>query len=436
VSHDREQDRKGLLTTVSTQYSLAPAQLSRSAGLRKPERAVASGLLQRKRAEAHAGAQPGAEQPPDAAREDSAAEEVHELAAQGISGAVIGLPFQDQIQRSFGAYDVSAVKAHTGGPATAACEGMGAKGFAMGDHVAFHAAPDLHTAAHEAAHVVQQRTGVQLAGGVGQAGDSYERNADEVADAVVAGRSAEALLGGGGQPDRSVQAKSACPTCGTGACECSTPSNTGATTVQREEFEGAPGKTASNKKRPIAEHPGELANSNTPGGKIIPNTDSTAQNCAGDSVGQNKYINWPNLGLQAADKVVRTDITADWEAAQAFVPSGCTRVGNDGITANNTRCKSGELELIVFLYRWPMGYLKNPQTDDKIVVYQSDFHMIGRSADSLPSGWHSKMDRRERVEDIRDPIQSLHDAYPHTLKKDREVVRLTFCGTKSAIKTK
>jgi hypothetical protein len=51
---------------------------------------------------------------------------------------------------------------------------MGAEAFATGDQVAFGAAPDLHTAAHEAAHVVQQRQGVQLKGGVGEVGDAYE----------------------------------------------------------------------------------------------------------------------------------------------------------------------------------------------------------------------------------------------------------------------
>jgi hypothetical protein len=79
---------------------------------------------------------------------------------------------------------------------------MGAQGYATGSHVAFRGSPDLHTAAHEAAHTVQQRGGVQLAGGVGRAGDRYEQHADAVADAVVAGRSAEGLLdqmaGGGG----------------------------------------------------------------------------------------------------------------------------------------------------------------------------------------------------------------------------------------------
>jgi hypothetical protein len=83
---------------------------------------------------------------------------------------------------------------------------MGAEAFATGHHVAFAGAPGLHTAAHEAAHVVQQAAGVHLAGGVGQAGDAYERHADAVADRVVRGESAEALLddmvgrGGAGGP--------------------------------------------------------------------------------------------------------------------------------------------------------------------------------------------------------------------------------------------
>ena len=42
--------------------------------------------------------------------------------------------------------------------------------------------------------MIQQRSGVQLSGGVGEAADRYERQADAVADAVVQGRSAEALL--------------------------------------------------------------------------------------------------------------------------------------------------------------------------------------------------------------------------------------------------
>ncbi|HWO19141.1 MAG TPA: DUF4157 domain-containing protein [Kofleriaceae bacterium] len=120
--------------------------------------------------------------------------QVHEAAQQGIQGSGGSLPHLDRIQQAFGRHDVSGVSAHVGGAAAAASESMGAEAYAAGSHVAFRASPDLHTAAHEAAHVVQQRGGVQLKGGIGEAGDPYERHADAVADAVVSGGSAEGLL--------------------------------------------------------------------------------------------------------------------------------------------------------------------------------------------------------------------------------------------------
>ena len=122
------------------------------------------------------------------------ASDIQGLAAQGISSAASPLPHLDQIQRSFGQSDVSGVEAHVGGPAEQASQAMGAEAYATGNHVAFRQAPDLHTAAHEAAHVVQQRAGVQLSGGVGEAGDRYEQHADQVADLVVQGKSAEHLF--------------------------------------------------------------------------------------------------------------------------------------------------------------------------------------------------------------------------------------------------
>ncbi len=124
------------------------------------------------------------------------------MAASGTMDADRQLPYLDRIRSSFGRHDVSGVRAQIGGPATEATAALGASAYAHGDQVAFADSPDLHTAAHEAAHVVQQRSGVQLPGGVGEAGDAYERHADAVADQVVAGGSAEALLdaapGGGG----------------------------------------------------------------------------------------------------------------------------------------------------------------------------------------------------------------------------------------------
>ncbi|MBL8625425.1 MAG: DUF4157 domain-containing protein [Myxococcales bacterium] len=120
--------------------------------------------------------------------------EVHAIATHGVAGSGAPLPFADRIGAAFGAHDVSDVRAHVGGDASAASRALGAQAYATGKDVAFAGAPDLHTAAHEAAHVVQQRAGVSLKGGVGEAGDPYERHADAVADAVVAGRSAEPLL--------------------------------------------------------------------------------------------------------------------------------------------------------------------------------------------------------------------------------------------------
>lgn len=119
---------------------------------------------------------------------------VHEAAQRGVADGGSRLPYLDRIQRLFGAHDVSNVQAHTSDAATRANAEIGARGYATGNHVAFAGTPDLHTAAHEAAHVVQQRAGVHLKHGVGETGDVYERHADVVADLVVQGRSAETLL--------------------------------------------------------------------------------------------------------------------------------------------------------------------------------------------------------------------------------------------------
>jgi hypothetical protein len=101
------------------------------------------------------------------------------------------------------------VQAHQGPAATGAARELGAEAYAIGNAVAFTRSPGLHTAAHEAAHVVQQRSGVQLKGDIDQPGDTYECHADAVADAVVAGRSAAPLLdevsGGRGNRDVAIQ---------------------------------------------------------------------------------------------------------------------------------------------------------------------------------------------------------------------------------------
>ena len=141
--------------------------------------------------------------------------QIDRLAAQGVSGTGGAMPFADAITSSFGpahADTVRGIQAHTGSAATAASEDLGARGYATGNRVAFAGSPDLHTAAHEAAHVVQQRQGVHLKGGVGASGDVYERHADAVADRVVAGQSAAELLGAPGSSGAAaVQRKDAKP---------------------------------------------------------------------------------------------------------------------------------------------------------------------------------------------------------------------------------
>jgi hypothetical protein len=147
--------------------------------------AGAQQIIQRKRAQRKA-----------ARLAEESAANVQAAAHRGTSGAGGPLPHFGAIQKSFGKHDISHVKAYTDGAAAEGAKAMGAEAFATGDRVAFAGAPNLHTAAHEAAHVVQQRGGVHLKGGVGQAGDRYEQHADAVADKVVAGQSAASLLDG------------------------------------------------------------------------------------------------------------------------------------------------------------------------------------------------------------------------------------------------
>lgn len=133
------------------------------------------------------------------------AQHVLGTAAAGVRNRGGALPFADRIQASFGRHDISGISASTDGAASQANSALGARAYALGDRIAFAQTPDLHTAAHEAAHVVQQRHGVSLKDGIGRPGDVHEVHADAVAQAVVSGKSAESLLdrygkGPGGAP--------------------------------------------------------------------------------------------------------------------------------------------------------------------------------------------------------------------------------------------
>nr|WP_255216790.1 DUF4157 domain-containing protein [Pseudenhygromyxa sp. WMMC2535] len=130
---------------------------------------------------------------------------VREAARMGVSGRAHALPHAGAIQRAFGRHSLDGVEAHTDAAAVDASRSLRAEAYTVGPKVAFASSrPTLHTAAHEAAHVIQQRAGLRPAGGVGIVGDALERHADAVADAVVGGSSAEGVLdrlvgGAGGQ---------------------------------------------------------------------------------------------------------------------------------------------------------------------------------------------------------------------------------------------
>lgn len=126
------------------------------------------------------------------------ATELKEEARAGLSGPSQVLPHLDTVQKAFAGHDLSGVRAVVGGSAQKSSERMGARAFTCGESVGFESAPDVRTVAHEAAHVVQQRSGVSVPEGIGRRGDRYEQNADAVAEQVAKGQPAGDLLGGGG----------------------------------------------------------------------------------------------------------------------------------------------------------------------------------------------------------------------------------------------
>ena len=125
---------------------------------------------------------------------DVSSDEVRETARRGIRTHSTALPYTKDIQRSFGHHDISGIRFHNSPEAAQSARAMNAEAYSTAGHVVSAGSISKHTAAHEAAHVVQQRSGVHFKGGVGAVGDKYERHADAVADRVVAGQSAADLL--------------------------------------------------------------------------------------------------------------------------------------------------------------------------------------------------------------------------------------------------
>ncbi len=117
-----------------------------------------------------------------------------DVAQTGFAGPATELPHRAQIESSYGV-DLGNVQAYTGGEASKACDALGAEAYTVGNKVAFgSSAPSSFLAAHEAAHVVQQASGVRMSSKTGSPGDAYERQADNAAELAVLGQSASSVL--------------------------------------------------------------------------------------------------------------------------------------------------------------------------------------------------------------------------------------------------
>ena len=111
--------------------------------------------------------------------------ELLDAAADGASTSGDAVPFAQEMEALLGV-DFSSTRAHIGAEAETACEEMGAQAYTYGENVVFREAnPSKEIVAHELTHVVQQRQGVQLTGGVGQVGDAYEQQAEQAERGVA-----------------------------------------------------------------------------------------------------------------------------------------------------------------------------------------------------------------------------------------------------------
>lgn len=90
-------------------------------------------------------------------------------------------------------HDFSKVRVHADEHAAASAAALDASAYTTGNHIVFGigryqpaTASGRRLIAHELVHVVQQQRGVELPGGISQAGDPYERQADLISAQVTA----------------------------------------------------------------------------------------------------------------------------------------------------------------------------------------------------------------------------------------------------------
>jgi hypothetical protein len=123
-------------------------------------------------------------------------------AVRGVDGGALGARLgagraldgasRSRMGAAFG-YDFGAVRVHDDAPAAALAEGLHARAFTLGTHVAFAAGqhrpgqPEGDALlAHELAHVVQQGGATTAAPAIGEPHDAFEEDADRAAAGAVA----------------------------------------------------------------------------------------------------------------------------------------------------------------------------------------------------------------------------------------------------------
>lgn len=135
------------------------------------------------------------------------ASDTHDFSAPPIVHEVLGSPARslDPNTRSFMesrfGHDFSGVRIHTDAKAAASARAVNASAYTIGRDVVFgteyapHTADGLRLLAHELTHVVQQGNHTTMQGQylVGPENDTYEREADQVAEQLVIGNGAPAV---------------------------------------------------------------------------------------------------------------------------------------------------------------------------------------------------------------------------------------------------
>ncbi|MGB8908522.1 MAG: DUF4157 domain-containing protein [Candidatus Cybelea sp.] len=127
--------------------------------------------------------------------EPDAFERADDIARQGVSGEPSPFPHLAEIQRSFGGlFDLRTARAHIDPAAVRSSQSLRAQAYTVGSDVAFAEPPSLETAAHEAAHVAQNRGNRAPTCGISRSGDFREAAAETIARRAASGASAADLV--------------------------------------------------------------------------------------------------------------------------------------------------------------------------------------------------------------------------------------------------